>query len=416
MSPVAIAFAATAAVLLDALLGEPRRAHPLVAFGRMAQWIEARLHADRRANGVLAWSLAVLPAVLLCAVLVRALAAWPWVQAAASTLVLYLALGLRSLGEHARPVAVALDAGDLDRARGAVGRMVSRDTAALSRTQVAAAATESVLENGNDAVFGALFWFVLLGAPGVVLYRLANTLDAMWGYRTPRYARFGCATARIDDALNFVPARLTALTYALLGKASSALRCWRTQAWRCDSPNAGPVMAAGAGALRVRLGGAAPYHGRWETRPELGEGDAPDARSIRRALRLVRNAAVLWLLAMLGIAAITELSNRAISLSPACGGEGQGEGASRSDGARARHVIAEAGSKDACSFVRDIGALMSAASLAPSPQPCPARRSAPGAHRRAGQWPAGAPLRPPHAGEREHVVGAVWRTARHGHA
>ncbi len=299
MSLVAVACTAVAAVLLDALLGEPRRAHPLVAFGRMAQRIEARVHADRRANGVLAWSLAVLPPVLVCAALVRALAAWPWMQAAVSTLALYLALGMRSLGEHARPVAAALDAGNLDRARGAVARMVSRDTAALSRTQVAAAATESVLENGNDAAFGALFWFVLLGAPGVVLYRLGNTLDAMWGYRTPRHARFGWAAARIDDVLNFVPARLAALTYALLGRAAPALRCWRAQAPLWDSPNAGPVMAAGAGALGVRLGGAAPYHGRWETRPVLGEGEAPDARSIRRALALLRRGVGLWLLVLL---------------------------------------------------------------------------------------------------------------------
>ncbi len=317
---LATALAAVAAALLDALLGEPQRAHPLAAFGRMAQWIERLLHADRRARGLLAWCLAVLPATLLCAALMQALAPWPWLQAAASALVLYLAIGLRSLGEHARPVAKALQAGEVDAARSAVARMVSRDTAALTDTQVAAAATESVLENGNDAVFGALFWFALLGAPGVVLYRLANTLDAMWGYRTPRYARFGWAAARIDDVLNFVPARLTALTYALLGKVSSALRCWRTQAPLWDSPNAGPVMAAGAGALGVRLGGAAPYHGRWEARPELGEGAAPDARSIERALRLVRNGALLWLLAMLGIAVITGIPDRTISL-PTHGGD-----------------------------------------------------------------------------------------------
>ncbi|ALN87478.1 cobalamin biosynthesis protein CobD [Lysobacter capsici] len=207
---------------------------------------------------------------------------------------MYLAIGLRSLDEHAAPVAAALQAGDLAGARAAVGRIVSRDVDALDGERVAAAATESVLENGSDAVFAALFWFAVLGPAGAVLYRLANTLDAMWGYRTPRYERFGWAAARIDDALNLIPARLTALTYAALGDTASAWRCWRTQARHWDSPNAGPVMAAGAGALRVRLGGSAPYHGVWEPRPLLGEGDAPSADSIRRALGLVKRGVAVW--------------------------------------------------------------------------------------------------------------------------
>lgn len=281
---------------LDAVLGEPRRAHPLVAFGRLAKAIEARLRRDRRVSGLAAWGLAVLPPVLATALLSRLLASWsPWAAAAFAAAVLYLAVGHRSLGEHARAVEVPLRGGDLSAARIAVSRMVSRDTAALDASQVAAAATESVLENGSDAVFGALFWFALLGAPGVVLYRLANTLDAIWGYRTPRYERFGWAAARIDDAFNFVPSRLTAFTYALLGDTSRAWRCWRSQAPQWDSPNAGPVMAAGAGALRVQLGGPAPYHGEWEPRPVLGEGRAPDADAIGAALRLVRNGVLLWL-------------------------------------------------------------------------------------------------------------------------
>ncbi|AIF47033.1 adenosylcobinamide-phosphate synthase CbiB [Dyella japonica] len=290
------ALAMVLAVWLDAWLGEPRRWHPLVLFGRLSVFIESRCHADRRGAGVLAWGLAVLPAVAL-AWLLRAWLwhAAPWLSFAFDVVVLYLVIGLRSLADHARPVARALTEGDLAAARTAVGRMVSRDTAVLDDAQVAAAATESVLENGNDAVFGALFWFALLGAPGAVLYRLANTLDAMWGYRTERYERFGWAAARIDDVLNFVPARLTALSYVLLGDAARAWRCWHAQAPQWDSPNAGPVMAAGAGALGVCLGGAAPYHGVWELRPALGEGRPPDAQAIVRALRLVRRGVVLWL-------------------------------------------------------------------------------------------------------------------------
>ena len=296
------ALAAMMAVLVDALVGEPRRFHPLVGFGRVASAIERRVHADRRGAGVVAWCVAVLvPVTLLGAlhVLSGGIAAF-----GIDVLVLYGALGRRSLGEHARPVADALSAGDLASARDAVGRMVSRDTDVLDARGVAAAATESVLENGHDAVFGALFWFVVLGAPGALLFRLANTLDAMWGYRTPRYERFGWCAARADDALGFVPARLTALTYAALGDAATAMRCWRRQAPTWDSPNAGPVMAAGAGALRVSLGGAAPYHGQWEARPTLGEGLAPDAGTIRRALRLVDRGVVAWLVVALCIGPI----------------------------------------------------------------------------------------------------------------
>lgn len=282
-----------AAVLLDLWLGEPRRAHPLVGFGRVAVWIEDRTYADRRVNGAMAWLLAVGPLVMALWFVQSVVPVW--ISSPVAALVLYATLGLRSLGEHAQPVATALETGDLDEARRSVGRMVSRDTAALNANQVASAATESVLENGNDAVFGALFWFALLGAPGALLYRLVNTLDAMWGYRTTRYERFGWAAARIDDVLNFIPARLTALTYALCGNFAAAWRCWRTQAREWDSPNAGPVMAAGAGAVNVRLGGAAPYHGVWEERPALGEGALPDATSIVRALRLVRTGVVLWL-------------------------------------------------------------------------------------------------------------------------
>jgi len=290
------AWAMLVAVLIDAWLGEPSRAHPLVGFGRLVRWLEVRLYADRRGAGIYAWMLTVIPLVILgCCV-----EAWlgrlsAWAAFLFDVLVLYAVIGLRSLADHATPVALALRNEDIAQARQAVGRMVSRDTQVLDEHQVAAAATESVLENGNDAVFGALFWFVVLGVPGALLYRLANTLDAMWGYRTARYENFGWAAARIDDVLNYLPARFTALSYMLLGQTTRAWRCWRTQARQWDSPNAGPVMATGAGALGVRLGGAAPYDGVWELRPDLGEGDPPDADTIERSLALVRRSVVLWL-------------------------------------------------------------------------------------------------------------------------
>ena len=297
-----------AGLVADRLLGEVRHFHPLVGFGRWAHAVEGatrRRVGEHRGAGVLAWALAVLPWVALALTLraVHPLAHWP-----IDIALLYFALGGRSLAEHAEAVAAPLDAGDLDTARVRVSWIVSRDTDALDAAGVARAGTESVLENGNDAVFGALFWFMLGGAGGVLLFRLANTLDAMWGYRTPRYLRFGWAAARIDDALNALPARLTALTYAVLGNARSALHCWRTQAAAWDSPNAGPVMAAGAGAIGVALGGGAIYHGQWEERPPLGAGRTPDAGAIRAAITLVRRGAVLWLAITSALALVMALA------------------------------------------------------------------------------------------------------------
>ena len=286
-------FAALAAVLLDRLLGEVRHWHPLVGFGRLADLIEAWFNrgAMRQVSGLLAWSLAVLPFVALVFWFKRG----DFLGWLVDVVLLYLALGGRSLAEHAEHVASDLAADDLPAARQHVGWIVSRDTSELDESSVAKACVESTLENGNDAVFGALFWFMLFGGAGAVLFRLANTLDAMWGYRTPRFLHFGWAAARIDDALNFVPARLTALSYALFGRTRRALACWRQQAPVWESPNAGPVMSAGAGSLGVALGGPAIYHGQIEDRPILGEGRPAQGGDINRALGLMRRSVVLWL-------------------------------------------------------------------------------------------------------------------------
>ncbi|WMN16187.1 adenosylcobinamide-phosphate synthase CbiB [Pseudomonas piscis] len=292
---MSVALLSVAGVALDALLGEPKRWHPLVAFGRLADRIEQRFNAAGRgwrSHGVTAWVLAVLPLTLLA----TALSWFPYIGWLVEVLALYCALGLRSLGEHVEPVAQALRSDDLDEARRRVGFLVSRQTSELDAPAVARAATESVLENGSDAVFAALFWFAVAGAPGVVLYRLSNTLDAMWGYRNERFERFGWAAARIDDLLNYIPARLVALTYALLGKTRLAFKCWYRQGSTWDSPNAGPVMAAGAGALGVELGGPAIYHGELHQRPQLGEGEAASAGSIDGGWQLVQRGVWLWLL------------------------------------------------------------------------------------------------------------------------
>lgn len=287
---------AVAALALDAALGEPRRWHPLAAFGAWAAaaergWNRGGARA-RRVRGGLAVVMLVLPP----AALVGLLAAFPGFGPVVAVVVLYLCLGLRSLHDHARPVAEALASGNLGRARTAVAGLVSRDTDHLDERGVARAAVETVLENGADAVLATLFWFAVAGPAGALAHRLVNTLDAMWGYRSKRFRDFGWAAALLDDALNWIPARLTVVTYALLGRTGRALRCARRQGPRWVSPNAGRVMASGAGALGVRLGGVVRYAGVDEERPDLGRGPRPSGRDIRRALALVRGSAALWLL------------------------------------------------------------------------------------------------------------------------
>ncbi|MES2264143.1 MAG: adenosylcobinamide-phosphate synthase CbiB [Pseudomonadota bacterium] len=296
-----VALLLAAGVLLDLLLGETRRWHPLVGFGNLAYAIERRLNRGKLLfwRGVLAWLLAVLPPTAMSVLLVSQFGGWH--AMACHALLLYFCIGLRSLRDHNLPIAQALAQGDLPSARLLTARIVSRDTANADEADLAKASAESLLENGNDAVFGTLFWFAVAGGPGAVLFRLANTLDAMWGYRTSRFLQFGCTAARIDDALNFIPARLTALSYVLLAPGMAGKRrawhCWRTQAPAWSSPNAGPVMSSGAGALGLSLGGAAVYDGETEQRPPLGSGAPARAQDIRRAWTLVARTTALWLFA-----------------------------------------------------------------------------------------------------------------------
>jgi adenosylcobinamide-phosphate synthase len=222
---------------------------------------------------------------------------------------IYIAIAPRSLKEHAKAVGDALNAGSLDDARFELSKLVSRDTQSLDERAISAACCESVLENGCDSIFAALFWFCLAtvltyghyqaGLCAVITYRAVNTLDAMWGYKNDRYLAFGWAAARADDILNYCPARLVALSYAMLGNFKRALHCWFTQAPDWKSPNAGPVMAAGAGSLNILLGGAAIYHGNDQSRPLLGAGEPAQRGDIRRTLALVQHTLLLWIACIL---------------------------------------------------------------------------------------------------------------------
>lgn len=296
------------ALLLDAFLGEPKRYHPLVGFGRWAAFLDRRFTGFLRSRlgGLVAWCCAVWPFLLLAQWLENVLSDNAPGILLASAVVLYLAIGLSSLKSHADAVFIPLSAGDLDGARQALAMIVSRDTQPLSSSDIATATVESVLENGADAVFAALFWFLIAGIPGVVGYRLANTLDAMWGYKTEQYRSFGWAAARIDDVLNVVPALLTGIIYTVVaGKANrffSALK----QGLRWKSFNAGTVMASGAWALNVRLGGEAVYHGKRQCRPILGNPLAPKAtaNSINCANKLLNKAVCGFMLPIMVVAVL----------------------------------------------------------------------------------------------------------------
>lgn len=293
------------ALLLDQLLGEPRRFHPLAALGNYISWLEQRCYPAsapaRRYHGMFAVILALLPLMPLCGSL--SLLPAP-LHGLLAVIGLYVTIGGRSLGEHGGYVLTALQHNDLAEARQKVSWIVSRKTTHLNRQQIVSATIESMLENGNDALFGALFWYAVAGLPGALLYRIANTLDARWGYKSLRYRHFGWAAARLDDVLNYLPARLCALTYAIQGNFRQAIHSWRTQAPHCASPNGGPVMSSGAGALNILIGGPAEYDGYRCDKPLLGAGALATGNDISRAIRLVQRGGWLWVGALTACAMI----------------------------------------------------------------------------------------------------------------
>ncbi|MBE8716661.1 adenosylcobinamide-phosphate synthase CbiB [Cellvibrio polysaccharolyticus] len=295
--------------LLDRLLGEAPRYHPLVGFGNVALALEKKLnrhhaatHSSQPSNPAFSVRLAGIMGLLLLIVPPGMLAGWLWytllkheplLALAFGALALYWSLGWRSLTEHVQAVGVALQQ-DLPAGRAAVQRIVSRECDTMDESQVVRASLETLLENTSDAVIGPLFWFVILGPAGAIVYRLSNTLDAMWGYRTARFSAFGWAAARWDDLINLIPARLTALAFAITGNTRSALHSWRTYAPLWSSPNGGPVICAGSGALQVSLGGGAVYHGQWQDKPATPGHPATPA-DVDRALALVKRSVILIL-------------------------------------------------------------------------------------------------------------------------
>ncbi|MFF7390130.1 cobalamin biosynthesis protein [Streptomyces scabiei] len=295
------AYGATAGILGDLLLGDPRRGHPVAAFGRAAGAVERVLWRDHRGWGALHTAVCAGGAVTLGAVASSAVRPSRAASVALTAAATWAVVGGTSLGREARAIGRCLEAGDVDGARDRLPHLCGRDPQALDADGIARAVVESVAENTSDAVVGALVWGAVAGVPGLLGFRAVNTLDAMVGHRSERYRRFGWASARLDDVVGWPGARLTAvLAAASGGDARGAVRAWRADAHRHPSPNAGPVEASFAGALGVRMGGTLSYGGRVEHRPVLnGEGRAVDVGDIERAVRLSRRVG--WL--ALGIGA-----------------------------------------------------------------------------------------------------------------
>jgi adenosylcobinamide-phosphate synthase len=303
LEPVALSAAA-----LDAAVGWPdwlyrRIGHPVGGFARLIATCETRWNRQdrparqRRVAGAATIALLMLASggtALAVEHLFRALAGpWAWIALA---LAAWPALAQRSLYDHYRPVRSALERGDLPAARKAVGRIVGRDTADLDRPGVARAAIESLAESFCDGVVAPLFWLVLLGLPGVWMYKAINTADSLIGHPEEPLRHFGWAAARIDDAANLIPARLSALLICLGGMGGWRI-AWRDHG-RHASPNAGWPEAAMAGALGIRLAGPVHYDGVPSPKAWIGDGREADLPAMARAGNIYLRACLLaWIAA-----------------------------------------------------------------------------------------------------------------------
>lgn len=302
------------ALLLDAAVGEPeavykRVPHPARLMGRAVAALDARLNNDadapeaRRRRGMAAIALLVAIALLIGLLLQAA----PYLGPALSVLAGCALLSQRSLAEHVSAVADGLEQ-DLPAGRAAVSQIVGRDTEGLDGHGVARAAVESAAENFSDGVVAPAFWFLLLGLPGMLAYKIINTADSMIGHRTPRHEAFGWAAAKLDDLANLVPARLSALLLAVSSRrVGKSLSCAFADAGKHASPNAGWPEAAAAGALDLALAGPRQYEGRMTEDPFLNSAGRKlaEPRDVRQAVNLIGRAHLALIALLLGVVALT---------------------------------------------------------------------------------------------------------------
>ncbi len=283
--------------LLDFIFGDPSRLpHPIVWFGKMISWGEHRLNkgSHRMAKGAV---------MAICFILLVFFVVWGFKRLVPSmilwlvldTIIIFYCLAGTTLIREVREVFLALDR-SLEEGRRQVARIVGRDTSQLSAQEVRTAALETLAENLSDGVIAPLFWFALLGTPGMLAYKMVNTLDSMIGYRTERYKDFGCWAAHIDDVANYIPARLTALLMVIASGKLSLLKFVWNNGRKHASPNSGYPEAALAGILNCRFGGPHYYFGELFDKPYIGENDRElITADMRTAVRINRTAELLML-------------------------------------------------------------------------------------------------------------------------
>ncbi|MET0700616.1 MAG: cobalamin biosynthesis protein [Mycobacterium sp.] len=307
-----------AGCLADAVLGDPRRGHPVAGFGTLAAQLERVTYRDSRTAGAV-HTATLLGGLAAAAWSVQRMAAgsrfWSATTVAAAT---WVALGGTSLARTGLEMADLLDAADTAGARKLLPSLCGRDPDLLDIDGMTRAALESIAENTSDAQVAPVLWAAVGGVPGVLLYRAINTLDAMVGHRSPRYARFGWAAARTDDIANYLGARVAGALVVVCaplvgGSASGALRAWWLDAGKHPSPNAGVVEAAFAGALGVALGGPTQYRHELQIRPTLGNGTAPRVADLRRAVALSQVVQAAAAVLAVGISACGRSGRRAFA-------------------------------------------------------------------------------------------------------
>lgn len=282
------------AILLDHLIPDRQGIKPFAWYRDWAESIEERFNGGKRTHGIGAVMLATLPIVAGVLLLHYILGELGWIlRVAFDVVVLYLCLDVHRLGKNANAISNALESGELGEADEKLKELIGKGAPDRTDANIARAAVEGVLKQGNSLIVSPIFWFILLGPFGAVLQRLSSILDSLWGHRYERFAEFGWAAARFDDLMGWVPARITALSYALMGSFEDALHCWRRRVGVWSDINSGPLLASGFGAMHMQICEAVEEGEYAEKTSDLTV--IPDAGHVHRAVALVWRVLLLWL-------------------------------------------------------------------------------------------------------------------------